>query len=110
MKINHQVNVISITPFERVNTHTVRPFTEYFVTITMQADDGQTFVTFTRKDSQFASMVECGQRFRLGGKFKRDQIHNGQYGIVVTNCTINKVQPVRKLNTRTLRIREALLS
>lgn len=108
MNINHQVNVVAVTPFERINTHTVRPFTEYFVAITMQTEDGQAFVTFTRERSEFASSVKVGDRFRLGGKFKREQVYNNVYAIVVTHATINKVIPQKGYSKRSLRVRELL--
>ena len=108
MKINHQVAVASITTFHRENHHTRRPIIETFVAITMQAEDGQAFITFSRNHSEFASSVKVGDSFRLGGKFKREQTYNGVYGIVVTNCTINKSEPVRKVNKRSIRVLEAL--
>jgi hypothetical protein len=110
MKIQNQVNVLSITQFERINTHLHNPRPEAFVAITMQADDGQAFVTFTRASAKFAEMVSVGDRFRLGGKFKREQTHNGIYAIVVTNATVNRVEPIRKVNKRTLRVQAALLA
>src|SRR5574338_790297 len=106
MKINHQVAVAAITPFTRENHHTRKPLVESFVAITMQAEDGQAFITFTREESQFASSVKVGDTFKLGGKFKREQTHNGVYGIVVTNATINKVAPPIRVSKRTMRVRE----
>ena len=108
MKINHQVNVIAITAFTRVNHHTAKPLTEYFAAVTMQTDDGQTFITFTRESSAFVRAVSVGNRFRLGGKFKREQSYNGHYGIVVTNATVNKVAKPIVVSKRTLRVRQAL--
>lgn len=108
MKINHQVAVASITRFERENHHTRKPLVESFVAITMQAEDGLTFVTFTRERAEFAQAVNVGDSFRLGGKFKREQVYNGVYAIVVTNATINKVEKLPKLNKRAMRVREAL--
>lgn len=82
-----EATVKSITPFERENTHVKLQYPERFVAITLVGEDGQHYVTMTRKHTGFAESVEVGGCYTITGKVKRTQDY-GQLGgqIVLTNC------------------------
>jgi len=83
-------SIVSITPFDRVNTHVNLLYPEHFVAITIVGvDDGRYYVTMTRKHSKFASTVRVGGTLTISGKVKREQDYNQLGGqIVLTNCMI----------------------
>jgi len=47
------VVIESVTPFNRVNIHSPKPFTESFFAITLREGDGTLYVNYTRQDTTF---------------------------------------------------------
>lgn len=91
-KITANVELFSVQPFERVNTHVNLQWPEKFVAITLKGDDGIFYVNFTRKHSGFAEAIaelHIGDCLTVTGNFKREQDHANLGGqIVLTNCVI----------------------
>lgn len=84
--VNFSGEIISITPFERVNTHVQLQWPERFVAIAFRTPSGEVYVTFTRKHSEFAESAKIGETGNFSGKFKREQNHANLGGqIVLTN-------------------------
>lgn len=88
--ITRNVEIFSVTQFERENKHIRLQWPERFVAITMLADNGDIFVTFTRKHAKFADNVKVGDKLTVTGRVKRTQEH-GEFNdtqTVLTNCVI----------------------
>jgi hypothetical protein len=90
MQVTTGVTVMSITPFERENTHVKLLYPEHFVAIAMLGDNGVVYVTFTRQNTAFAKeVVDVGGEYVVTGNVKREQEYDNRgVQIVLTNCVV----------------------
>ena len=80
------VRLESVTPFDRVNLHTLQPITESFFAITMRGADDTLYVNYTRQDTAFGVFcyaATVGQILTVGftlGEFRNDE-HGPHYKV-----------------------------
>jgi hypothetical protein len=90
--INAQFTLVSISAFDRVNTHIPSQPSEPFYCVELRGVNGECFKTFTKLGTKFSYDIENynpGDSLFLGCKFKETRIDE-VFGIqqIVTHCAI----------------------
>lgn len=90
--INAQFTLVSISSFDRINTHIPSQPSEPFYCVELRSVNGECFKSFTRLGTKFSYAIEnynVGDSLFLGCKFKETRT-DAEFGVqqIVTNCVI----------------------